>query len=116
AQVSSAKTWQWAAPSTVVSFTFQVLVDAAAPEPIHAWTTKAAIPTPRVGAGVGVANGVLYVVGGQNVSGSALGIVEAYDPVADAWSTKAPMPTTRVGVGAGVINGILYAVGGDVSD
>jgi len=116
AQVSAAKTWQWVVPTTVGTFTFQVLVVAAAPGPVHTWTAKAPIPTPRVGAAAGVVSGVLYVVGGQEVTGSALGTVEAYDPVADAWSTKAPMPTARVGVGAGVIDGILYAVGGDVSD
>src|SRR5437879_9944277 len=33
AQVSAAKTWRWAVPSTVVTFTFQVLVDAATPQP-----------------------------------------------------------------------------------
>src|SRR5207302_650788 len=32
AQVSAAKTWQWSVPSTVVTFTFQVLVDASAPQ------------------------------------------------------------------------------------
>jgi len=32
AQVSSAKPWQFAVPSTVVTFTFQVLVDAATPQ------------------------------------------------------------------------------------
>src|SRR5438445_6826298 len=33
AQVSSAKTWQWTVPTTVVTFTFQVLVDAATAQP-----------------------------------------------------------------------------------
>src|SRR2546425_792155 len=110
-QVSAAKTWQWAVPSTVLTFTFQVLVDAAAPGQLHAWTAKASIPTARVGASVGVTNGILYVVGGEDDGAT----VEAYDPVADAWTTKASLPTPRVGIGVGVINGILYAVGGDAS-
>src|SRR5438094_2467970 len=32
ARVSAGKTWQWTVPSTVVTFTFQVLVDASAPQ------------------------------------------------------------------------------------
>lgn len=71
------------------------------------WTTKAPMPTPRIGFRVGVLNGLLYVVGGDDV-----GTVEAYDPVTDTWATKQHMLTARSGFDVGVVNGILYAVGG----
>jgi N-acetylneuraminic acid mutarotase len=71
------------------------------------WTTKAPMPTPRIGFRVGVLNGLLYVVGGDNA-----GTVEAYDPVTDTWVTKQHMLTVRSGFDVGVVNGMLYAVGG----
>jgi len=79
----------------------------------NTWTTKASMPTPRYGPGVGVIDGVLYAVGGFSGSdGTGLAAVEAYDPVTDTWTTKASMATPRYDLGVGVINGILYAVGG----
>ncbi len=75
------------------------------------WTTKASLLTPRVGAAVGMANGMIYVVGGSNGSG-VLPTLEAYDPVSNTWGAKPPMPTARTSLGVGVVNGILYAVGG----
>src|ERR1044071_5718360 len=55
------------------------------------WTSKASMPTARGDFGVGVINGVLYAVGGQDSSG-ALATVEAYDPLTDTWTTKTSMP------------------------
>jgi N-acetylneuraminic acid mutarotase len=73
------------------------------------------MPTARANVSVGVANNVLYVVGGfKTDSGTtrALGTVEAYDPATNTWTTKAPMPTARGGTAAGVVNNVLYVVGG----
>jgi N-acetylneuraminic acid mutarotase len=75
------------------------------------WTSKASMPTARGDFGVGVVNGILYAVGGQNSSG-ALATVEAYNPLIDTWTTRTSMPTARYAPGVAVINGILYAVGG----
>jgi N-acetylneuraminic acid mutarotase len=74
------------------------------------WSTKAPMPTPRYGHGVGVVNGIVYAVGGYSTS--YLNTVEAYDPSTNTWSTKAPMPTARCCLGVVGVNGILYAVGG----
>jgi hypothetical protein len=74
------------------------------------WTTKAPMPTARADLAAGVANGILYALGGQN--GPALRVVEAYDPVVNSWTSKASMPTARFGLVTGVVNGVLYAVGG----
>ncbi len=77
-----------------------------------AWATKAAMPTARgLSLGVGVVNGILYAVGG-NDGATVLNAVEAYDPLAGTWATKAAMPTARDRLAVGVVNGILYAVGG----
>src|SRR5213592_3434818 len=83
------------------------------------WTTKASMLTPDVEFGVGVVNGILYAVGGEDGlyhcpfggapgPGPFLGVVEAYDPVANTWTTKASMPTPRARFGVGVTNGVLY--------
>ena len=78
-----------------------------------AWTTRASMPTPRIGAGVATINGIVYVVGGyNNNNGQTYATLEAYDPSTDSWSTKAPMPTKRGFLGVAVADGILYAVGG----
>src|SRR5947199_9852261 len=79
------------------------------------WTSKAAMPTPRVAAAGGVVNDIIYVAGGLGVStssGSFLSTVEAYEPIANAWTTMAPMPTARAYFSVGVVSGRLYAVGG----
>lgn len=83
------------------------------------WTTKAPMPTPRIGVRVGVANGIVYAVGGHNgAPGSyvATATVEAYDPVTDTWTTMAPMPERRSLHAVGVVNGILYVAGGGVEN
>ena len=77
------------------------------------WGTQASMPTPRSALAVGVANGILYAVGGMETDAPVTGTVEAYDPATNAWTTKAPMPTPRAYLAVGVVNGILYAVGGN---
>ncbi|OLE61044.1 MAG: hypothetical protein AUG10_02935 [Gemmatimonadetes bacterium 13_1_20CM_2_70_10] len=80
------------------------------------WTTRAAMPTPRQDATVGVVNGTIYVVGGFSASsGSVLNTVEAYNPIADAWTTKQAMPTARSFLSGGVVGGVLFAVGGNTA-
>ncbi|HTN42504.1 MAG TPA: kelch repeat-containing protein [Nitrospiria bacterium] len=81
------------------------------------------MPTWRTGLGVGVLNGILYAVGGDDIVcngstcvGDFLPTVEAYDPATNKWTAKPPMPTARSGLAVGVVNvnghDILYAIGG----
>ncbi len=78
----------------------------------NTWTAKAPLPALRAGFAVGVANQILYAVGGFNGSGTALNVVEAYDPSRNVWTTKTSLPVDWFPAGLGVVKGILYAVGG----
>jgi hypothetical protein len=51
------------------------------------WSTKTAMPTPRLGVSASVVDGKIYVVGGNSNA------TEVYDPSTDTWTTKAAMPT-----------------------
>jgi N-acetylneuraminic acid mutarotase len=76
------------------------------------WTTKASMPTARRFFGVGVVNGIVYAVGGDDET-NILSTVEAYDPVTNSWSTKHPLPSPRSLLAVAVIDNVLYAVGGN---
>lgn len=95
---------------------FPVLATVEAYDPgTNTWSTKASMPTARNGLGVGVLNGIIYAVGGNNdstVPPFTLATVEAYDPTTNTWLTRAAMANTREGPGVGEIDGTLYAVGG----
>ena len=52
------------------------------------WATKAAMPTPTLGMGAGVVNGILYAVRGEVVNDCRfVRTLVAYDPVKDTWTT-----------------------------
>ena len=61
---------------------------------------------------VGAIGGKLYVVGGNNGSGTAMRRVDMYDPATNTWSSRKGMPTARTNAGAAIIGGKLYVVGG----
>lgn len=76
------------------------------------WTARTPMPTARASLAVGVANGILYALGGNTlVPEDYLSTVEAYDPTRNTWTAKARVPTARISFAIGVANGILYAVG-----
>jgi N-acetylneuraminic acid mutarotase len=81
------------------------------PKPVAGWSTKAPMPTARHGAFAGAVNGIVYVIGGYNLS-----VNEAYDPATNTWSVRAPMPTPRNGDAqhTAVVDGIIYAIGGQL--
>lgn len=73
---------------------------------------KASSPTVRI-AGVGAAvKDKIYFIGGIDTEGSAVPLVEEYDPLKDEWITEAPMPTARGGAAAVVIDEYIYVLGG----
>lgn len=82
-----------------------------APTPVAGpWTTKASMPTARYAMGSAVLNNKIYVIGGNNASGT-VATVEEYDPSTDTWTTKPNMPTAR-GPATAVVNYKIYVIGG----
>lgn len=77
----------------------------------NSWTTMASMPTGRLGAGVAVVNGKIYVIGGGG-EGGYLGTNEEYDPATNTWVTKKPMPTPRAGFAIAVYKNKIYCIGG----
>ncbi|XP_029345539.1 kelch-like protein 2 isoform X3 [Acyrthosiphon pisum] len=84
---------------------------------IDAWKSVAEMCVPRMAAGVGVLDGILYAVGGydgKNTHRSA----EAYEPSTGVWTTIPDMHLCRYYpvTGVAVLNGLLYVVGGSDKD
>jgi hypothetical protein len=76
----------------------------------------ATLPVPRDHAAATTArNGLIYVAGGADSSGSALSNVEEYNPATNGWRRVADMAYGRISLGLGLGgDGRLYAVGGRV--
>lgn len=80
----------------------------------QSWTTRTAMPTARGQASVILApNGLIYVIGGQNISDYVFTTVEVYDPNSDTWTTTAPLVSATRGASATVgLDGLIYVFGG----
>ncbi|MCR9143969.1 MAG: DUF6519 domain-containing protein [bacterium] len=80
-----------------------------------AWTSLAALPTPRSNGSAVAVDGRIYVIGGDSnpSSGVALSANEAFDPDANAWSVRADMPTARTNSAVAVLNDRVYVFGGN---
>jgi N-acetylneuraminic acid mutarotase len=80
------------------------------------WRSRAPMPVGLHHAGIGVAGGKLYVIGGYKQSGLSVwhpvATVYAYDPATDAWAERASMPTPRGALSVTEHDGKLYAIGG----
>jgi N-acetylneuraminic acid mutarotase len=77
------------------------------------WVTLEPMPTARSGHGVAVADGKIYVIGGQNGEG-VLNITEEYDPVTNEWVTKTSIPTARSDFAIAVYQSKIYVIGGTI--
>ncbi|KAL2096987.1 hypothetical protein ACEWY4_006194 [Coilia grayii] len=80
-----------------------------------AWLKLAEMPSPCSGLGACVLFGLLYTVGGRNLSmqnNTESGALFCYNPMTNQWSQHASLNTPRNRVGVGVIDGSMYAVGG----
>jgi hypothetical protein len=74
------------------------------------WTTRAPMPTARMGHGAATHDGKIYAIGGWN--GALLGTCEEYDPATDTWTAKSPMPTVRYMVPCATVGGLVHAIAG----
>jgi N-acetylneuraminic acid mutarotase len=66
---------------------------------------------PRQETGVAALDGKIYVVGGFNLAGVIVPIVESYDPASRTWSTVAPVPRAMHHANTAAVGGKLYVVG-----
>ena len=60
----------------------------------------------------GVLQRVLYVVGGENDTDTALASAECYDPASRQWRALPAMSVARYACGAECLEGCVYVVGG----
>ncbi len=76
------------------------------------WRTLAPMPTPRTEVAVAALNGLVYVIGGFEVDGSASAKVEVYDPATDGWSEVTPLPEPRHHAAAVSYAPVIFVIGG----
>jgi N-acetylneuraminic acid mutarotase len=77
----------------------------------NAWTPLTPLPT-AVRNALGVyAEGKVFILGGENLTG-VTNLVQIYTIASAAWSSGAPMPGSRQQMGGGYYNGKIYIVGG----
>ena len=70
------------------------------------------MPTPRTAAAIAVLNGQIYVMGGEDATGLATGVVERYDPVANQWAAMDSLRKERANAAAAVLDGHILLMGG----
>ena len=79
------------------------------------WSLTTPLPIPLNHAMPAVANGRLYIIGGQtNASGDEAFVdtIFEYNPATTNWTARAPMPTARSAGAAAVIGDLIYVAGG----
>jgi N-acetylneuraminic acid mutarotase len=80
---------------------------------LNTWdTSRMSMPITLGGAGSGVINGHIYIVGGRNSSSEALTTVYDYDIAANSWTQRANVPTGINAPGSAVICSKLRIFGG----
>ncbi|XP_037097134.1 kelch-like ECH-associated protein 1A isoform X2 [Syngnathus acus] len=79
------------------------------------WLKLADMAAPSSGLGACTLFGLLYTVGGRNLSLESMTESSAlccYNPMTNQWSQRAALNMPRNRVGVGVVDGCIYAVGG----
>uniref|UniRef100_A0A3P9HXX4 Kelch-like ECH-associated protein 1a n=1 Tax=Oryzias latipes TaxID=8090 RepID=A0A3P9HXX4_ORYLA len=79
------------------------------------WLKLADMETPCSGLGACALFGLMYTVGGKNLSlqsNTESNSLCCYNPMTNQWSQRAPMNMPRNRVGVAVVDGCIYAVGG----
>ena len=66
----------------------------------------------KTGYATAMANGYIYVIGGQDESGQALNSLQQYDYGSERLLNKAALPEARAFAAAAAVNGIIYVFGG----
>uniref|UniRef100_A0A1A7XN07 Kelch-like ECH-associated protein 1a n=1 Tax=Iconisemion striatum TaxID=60296 RepID=A0A1A7XN07_9TELE len=79
------------------------------------WIKLASMGTPCSGLGACMLFGLIYIVGGRNLSLQSnidSSSLCCYNPMTNQWSQRASLNIPRNRVGVGVVDGCIYAVGG----
>jgi len=76
------------------------------------FTGKAPMPTARLSMGTAVADGKIYVTGGNIKWPNSSAVLEVYDPVKDEWVTKSPMSNRKYSHSICALNDMFYSFGG----
>ena len=76
------------------------------------WSRIARMPVRVSKPAGGHIDGKVYVVGGWEFIGDAIGITQIYDPATDSWSRGADLPTDVAAAGYAVVGDRLYVIGG----
>ncbi|WP_165755805.1 S8 family serine peptidase [Ruminiclostridium hungatei] len=79
------------------------------------WAGSINMPSARADFAAVELEGKIYVIGGMNAFGEAMGTVEVFDPGTQTWSQAASLNIPRYGLEAETVNGKIYAVGGENS-
>src|SRR5215218_2106349 len=98
-------------PLIAVAFLGTLLAAVPALSQEGVWTMKKPLPAPRNEVALAAVGGKVYVVGGS-VGGTAVPMIDEYDPPSDAWRTRAAMPKGLDHLGVAVIDGMIITVGG----
>jgi N-acetylneuraminic acid mutarotase len=82
------------------------------------WTTKSAMPTPRLEFSSTTIDGLIYIIGGRDATATTIpqpvvSTMEVYDTATDTWTTGPSMPIARANQMTTTVNGKIYAIGGD---
>lgn len=75
------------------------------------WTSLASMPEAVQETAVVELDGLIYVLGGIDVSGTTLSRVSVYEVASNRWSTAAPLPVAVHHVNAAVVDGKIYVLG-----
>jgi N-acetylneuraminic acid mutarotase len=78
----------------------------------NVWTPLNPDPSTRAFTCYGAVGSKLYVAGGNETQGPALGITESFQITKNAWKTLAPVPQPAIAAGSAVYKGQLYCFGG----
>ena len=78
----------------------------------NSWSSGTAMPTATVFSSAALLSGDIYVIGGDNASGTILSDVQIYNPTTNTWSTGTPLPVATDSTSAAVVSNILYVFGG----
>ncbi|HEY6338690.1 MAG TPA: choice-of-anchor tandem repeat GloVer-containing protein [Candidatus Sulfotelmatobacter sp.] len=81
----------------------------------NSWASGTAMPVGTVFSSAAVLSKNIYVIGGDDATGTELSDVQIYNPTTNAWSTGTPLPSAIDNTSAAVVNNILYVFGGSPS-